>query len=244
MILRYKPWNENIILRDGVIAQITIESSTLLDQFTFEMLQTSRGNGNQVSLLKGDKELDFNKNIILINSPAELEYSSFSTKKKLHQLLSAEAEDNGQGYILEQLHSQMVAILDELVINSDYRLTFDPGVSIADYMSLFKVALQEPDGPFSERLVEYMDTINQLLGIRVFIVINCNCYIDGTGFNVIEDVVKRQGYSLSFIDHQMPHALPESIETHIIDIDHCNIDDQTCCTKSQCSSGIYSEIII
>ena len=223
MIFRIKDILTDDKLCDNKINVLTLENKDYFDLFIRRLNGQIQNENEWFELLDDDyKKLNFTKNVDVINSPVDLNLTGTQIKKKLYQNL---AEDSEMNNILEVFQNAYTAILDalnQLNVITEHEITYSADFSLAGILKDFDVTFKQPEGRLIERLIDYITTIHDLLGKKVFFVINCDSFLEKEDYQYLAKFSDYNKVYLCLVESHQFFCL-EDLNELIIDRDFCKI---------------------
>lgn len=223
---------------------LVIENESILDGYICCLNASVEKRSSKFHLLDGEKEIDLSKHAIIITSPLDLVFSTRSFQKSLYRELTDTMKILGFDQQNSAMISEYVNLLDKLNVSYDYSFGFETDISDSDLLSFFKVRLTDPEGRFSEKLVDYVRTTKGLIAKDIFIFCNCNCYINKEEVRYVLDSIKQEQAYVLFVERYEPEQLKDMVKKYIIDAEVCEINEVDDHMKLQSGNAIYSEIIV
>ena len=178
----------NFPLIPNHLNEITIESHSFFEKLVQSMNDTIHGLDESVRLWTDENEkIDLHKNATLIASPFDLTFSTNEFRKKLIQKLLPELEYENFTYSINQGVLEGIDLLIKVSLMSDYDIEFDSIIRTENFLKLLDVRLKEPEGPFRDKLCEYILQSRNLLGKEIWILANCNAYLNKGDSELLEE---------------------------------------------------------
>ena len=199
-----------------------IESPALFRKYV-QLLncQTEGGDGGFV-LSDNDTILDISKYVEIIMNPFELDFEDRRIQKKLYVELQKTAY--GEELFLET--QKVTATLQGYIFQLENICGYDIGIdTVMDIQVLFKalgVRMEGREYNFSEKLVQYMKIMAELMGRKLLVFVNIRSYLED---EQIQELMKNATYneiSLLFIEN-VQRDFAGMKNYYIIDKDGCEI---------------------
>lgn len=201
---------------------LVVENSNELDKLVLAINKRATKKESQIEIFEDLDKLEFHKIVDVLYSNLDITFDKKDIQKRLFLDLIEEIESRKLIEEFIEAKSKLVETIESLKIEGDYNFDIDPNVGIESFLKSFDVKLKEPEGSFTERLIEYMENIHRLLGKQVFILVGCKGYINQPEFRFIKEYAEYQGLKILFIE-SVGFSLPEIVEEYIIDKDVCEI---------------------
>ncbi|MDY2960102.1 MAG: type II-A CRISPR-associated protein Csn2 [Hornefia sp.] len=174
-------------------------------------------------VLYEDEPIDFNKSVQVCFSPVDLIFEKKEIQKKLFAEMKEAIETTEISSQFIEAQTIFLETLQRLRVEMDYEIDVEEDLGIEFLLKAFNVHLKNPEGNFSQRLIEYIVDINRILRKKVFIFVGCQAYIGiGDMQSIIEQLAYEEIYVL-FIDGYQNFDLLEIGNHYIIDRDMCEI---------------------
>ena len=158
----------------------------------------------------------------VIFSPVELTYDKRDVQKKLIQNILVEIDGSDLSYKFIEICSNFLENLDKIRMNSEYEIDFDENFEMRKLLQCFDIHLQEPEGNFVERFVEYISVMSKLVSKQIFILVGCSNYINEKDYELLEKHVAYESIAVLQIEGK-ENTLRNAKNQYIIDEDLCEI---------------------
>ena len=168
------------------------------------------------------EKLDYIKMTDVIFSPVELTYDKRDVQKKLIQNILVEIDGSDLSYKFIEICSNFLENLDKIRMNSEYEIDFDENFEMRKLLQCFDIHLQEPEGNFVERFVEYISVMSKLVSKQIFILVGCSNYINEKDYELLEKHVAYESIAVLQIEGK-ENTLRNAKNQYIIDEDLCEI---------------------
>ena len=155
----YYDYNIEVELNYGEITSIVIENPMLLDSFVVSLYNSLNKKEDKINVLENFEKIDYIKMTDVIFSPLELTYDKRDVQKKLIQNILVEIDGSDLSYKFIEICSNFLENLDKIRMNSEYEIDFDENFEMRKLLQCFDIHLQEPEGNFVERFVEYISVM-------------------------------------------------------------------------------------
>lgn len=177
---------------------------------------------NKIILYEGDP-IDFNKSVQVCFSPVDLIFERKELQKKLFAEIKETIETTEISSQFIEAQTIFLETLQRLKVEMDYEIDVEEELGIEFFLKAFNIRLKNPEGNFSQRLIEYVVNINRILRKNVFIFVGCQAYI---GACDMQSIIKQLSYEeiyLLFIEGYQNSDLLKIGNHYIIDRDMCEI---------------------
>lgn len=211
-----------IELKENIISVVVIESVK-------NRLSLIEGLHNQVMgkegnwlLVEADKNFELCKQADMILEPFSLELNNRKVKNKLYQDIKSIAQD--MCFIKGvELHSQICNYLELLLEKIPYPVRYNEEWNILELLKAYGVELEEECDDVCEKLFNYINLINQVCGISIFIAVNLLQYLTENQILELYKMAKYSKIQLVLIEFNISGEKRECEDIYIIDKDGCII---------------------
>lgn len=222
MKMIYYDYNIEMELNYGEITSIVIENPMLLDSFVVSLYNSLNKKEDKIHVLENFEKIDYIKMTDVIFSPVELTYDKRDVQKKLIQNILIEIDGSDLSYKFIEICSNFLENLDKIRMNSEYEIDFDENFEMRKLLQCFDIHLQEPEGNFVERFVEYISVMSKLVSKQIFILVGCSNYINEKDYELLEKHVAYESIVVLQIEGK-ENTLRNAKNQYIIDEDLCEI---------------------
>lgn len=222
MKMIYYDYNIEMELNYGEITSIVIENPMLLDSFVVSLYNSLNKKEDKIHVLENFEKIDYIKMTDVIFSPVELTYDKRDVQKKLIQNILIEIDGSDLSYKFIEICSNFLENLDKIRMNSEYEIDFDENFEMRKLLQCFDIHLQEPEGNFVERFVEYISVMSKLVSKQIFILVGCSNYINEKDYELLEKHVAYESIAVLQIEGK-ENTLRNAKNQYIIDEDLCEI---------------------
>lgn len=222
MKMIYYDYNIEVELNYGEITSIVIENPMLLDSFVVSLYNSLNKKEDKIHVLENFEKIDYIKMTDVIFSPVELTYDKRDVQKKLIQNILVEIDGSDLSYKFIEICSNFLENLDKIRMNSEYEIDFDENFEMRKLLQCFDIHLQEPEGNFVERFVEYISVMSKLVSKQIFILVCCSNYINEKDYELLEKHVAYESIAVLQIEGK-ENTLRNAKNQYIIDEDLCEI---------------------
>ena len=204
------------------INSFVLESPKILEEVIFKLRSAYAEESEDIKLFdENDKKLDLDKHCDLIYTPFDLTFEKKEIQRKLYSVLE-NISLNEFGDKFAQFQEEMTDLIDSIARTTDYDIRTDEYPDIKSYFRLYNVNLSDSEGGFDSKLIEYMITTSKLTGRRVFIIINCEAYLNSEAYAHLKKCARYYDLIIVFISGRQIELLREE-NSYIIDADLCEI---------------------
>ena len=222
MKLIYPKIGNNFNLVKGKINSIVIEDPFYYEDFILSLYNQINKKEESLELFLDNEKVDLHKYCELVISPMDLTFDKKEFQKKLYSHLSDEAELNDLVGKLFNKYGEILSLLDELGLISDYPIEFNNDLDVTDVLKHLDVHIMQPEGRFIERLIEYGKTVNRLLGKNILIIANCAAFLDAKEYKYLQEWAAYEEVYVLLLNNRQ-NKLNIDLNEFIIDVDLCEL---------------------
>ena len=201
-------------IKSKTINTLVIEDTKQFASFVRGLLEATNKENEKFELIEDFKKLDMSKNVEMIFDVFTIEANSSSILKKLYTEL--EEDLNSQDMYLKKVDS------DDLI----YRSRFSLSSGEISYQNLFKAITIEFDYEKTsvlERLTEYIKVSYELLGKKLFIIINLDSFLYEEELLELEKFLEYNDIKVLALQNTIRREVNSSENLKIVDKDLCEI---------------------
>lgn len=218
-------YNLNLVLdiKEGAVNSIVLESPEWLERFIMDLQDSIENGAEEVALYNSqDDPIDLHRKCELIISPFDLTFDKKEIQRKLFQELQSTILDENFIEDFSRIQSEIIQLLDRMGEASDYGLDFEAELDLPALFRMYHLHIQDPQGHFDEKLIEYIVTMKKLTGKQVFALANCEAFLAESSYRYLEECAAYYDLSLLFISNRQIELLKDK-NTYIIDMDLCEL---------------------
>ena len=217
--------NLSFPLKQNHLNRINIEPHYIFEHLVTGMRHTIQGLEEAVRLWTDvNDKMDLHKKADLIVSPFDLTFATNDFRKKLIQRLTPELEYENFTYCVNQGFSESLDLLEKVAVMSDYDIEFDPQIKADGLLKLLDVRLKEPEGFFRDKLCEYVLQSRNLLGKEIWIIANCDAYLNDGDEAFLEQFCYDEKILLISLKAGEKNNYPEHMpQDYVVDSDLCEL---------------------
>lgn len=224
------PFENSISFRDSTVKTLQVENKRMFIKIVESLFNKyyNMEESERITLIKDGKEIDFEKNTLLISDLCRFELNERKVLNALYSKLEENLTSLPEEYLkLQNLYNLIINrvdfLLEDFDIETMYKIDFD-------FKSFFKVLdLKIYTGDsfsFLEKIYKIMDLNRELLANKLLIFINCKTYFT---IEELEEIVKYGNYNkdnILFLESVEGDEITGEIK-HIIDFDYCEFTEKT-----------------
>lgn len=222
MRIVYPKINVSFLLETNRLNNIVIESNRLFEESIIELNEDIQGKSDYFSLSEKSEKLEIKKEVIIINSPLDFEYDRREINKRLYTYLKREIDESDLAQEISEKYYEIKEIIEKLNLLSDISIEYDEMAEYSDIFKHFDIHVKKPTGTFVEKFLEYMDVVHRMLGKRVFVLANCEAYIDLEDLKYLREYAEYNEIYILMLSNKLI-GLNSNLNVCIIDSDLCEI---------------------
>ena len=222
MKLIHKEWTFELVFRENLIQRVVVEKPEILTSFVLEMQRWIEGEETGWILSEDGKLLKPSKECELILDYFHLDINQRKMINYLHTRLETEIYESELLLSWQELNSSMQRLIECGVELVDHDVTYvEPDLKAV--LKMLNVSFRSCAESSVERLMEYQELINEVLGVKLFIMINATTYFSNQDLLHSYEQAAYKKYYLLLLDAQWRAISPEKENIMIIDQDACVI---------------------
>lgn len=204
------------------ITSVVIEDKAFYEEFIVDIYNQINRIEESMFFSEEDKIKNMDKEFDFIVSTFDLSYSDKKIQKNLIKLLSDEIYESDISLRLLDAYSAISSALEQLKLSCQYEIDYENDLIITDIFKNFNVNIEQPTGRFVEKLLDYIPNMHDLTGKDIFVIANCDVFLEKEDYVHIEKMVKYHDVSVIFIRNEQIE-LPIYQNEYIIDMDFCEL---------------------
>lgn len=215
-------FDKSLFLEEPKIIEIVIENKKLFFDYCKYCYDGFYSNNINFYLFEEGKIIDNDKNIHFISHPFSLDLNTKKNINALYKLLKKkyyyQLNDN-----LEMLRIKINEIVTMITLDFDVELDVADEISEDDLFKILNIQFKEEEKmSLMEKFIKYLQAINELQGIKLFIIPNLFLYFDLEQINCIKKEISYLGLSIISIENGDFSPQNQNIEKYFLDNDLCN----------------------
>lgn len=215
-------FEEFIDLEVGKLYTIIIENRKILYDFEKYLFNEFEGNSDYLLLMDNNKIIDHKKNIYFLSNFYDMDLNNKKNLLALYKQIKVNHNDELKERF-EQLTSNINEFLEFINFDSGFDLTFDSNILMDDVFKLGDLRFNNENDSLFNTLISYLEIINNLFNIEVFIVEELHKYFSND--ELIKAINELKYHGIILINIEKDNNF-EGIVVEIrnyIDIDYCTI---------------------
>lgn len=210
---------QQIIFEENQIPMIIVENQRCFTLFAESFSEQINGEKGSFVLSHDNEPLEINKKMIFIPTLVPFDINSRTHINKLYQRLK-EVANSDNNYIETQT---IIQSLERYIYSIENDLSFD--ITLAkefDITNIFKgFSIQfSSQGDVVEKLIDYIQITNELIGERIYVIINLRSFVSDTDTELFYQTILAKKYRVLLLESSIHKALPCE-KRIIIDKDLC-----------------------
>ena len=215
-------FEEFIDLEVGKLYTIIIENRKILYDFEKYLFNEFEGNNDYLLLMDNNKIIDHKKNIYFLSNFYDMDLNNKKNLLALYKQIKVNHNDELKERF-EQLTSNINEFLEFMNFESGFDLTFDSNILMDDVFKLGDLRFNNENDSLFNTLISYLEIINNLFNIEVFIVEELHKYFSNDELIKAINELKYHGIILINIEKDNNfEGIVDEIRNYI-DIDYCTI---------------------
>ena len=211
------PCNEN------KITNIVIESPSVFQQYIGELYEQIEGKEGAWVLSEGGVPLELKKVSEMIINPYGLNINNKKILGKLYESIKKDILQSDRLIEWNELLAGIHNFLESLFSDYDYFLDYAEEIDVKEVLKIMNVAFNENEGGRLERLIDYCNLHQQVLGTTVFILVNIKSYFSLEQLQYLYEEAFYKKFYLIIIENKEYSIDNEQEIRYIIDEDQCVI---------------------
>ena len=222
MKLVYPKLNISIELKSNVINNIVIENNKFFEESIIELNDDILGKSDNFSLSDNLESVEIEKEIAMINSPLDFKFEKREVNKRFHAYLKKELDESELAEEINEKYYEIKEIIKRINILSEFAIEYDELIMYENIFKQFDIHIKNPKGSFVEKFIDYVNVIYKLTGKRVFVLANCEAYIDSNELEYLRKHFEYNEIYILMLSNKVVE-LNSNMNTCIIDVDLCEI---------------------
>ena len=215
-------FEEFIDLEVGKLYTIIIENRKILYDFEKYLFNEFEGNNSYLLLMDNNKIIDHKKNIYFLSNFYDMDLNNKKNLLALYKQIKVNHNDELKERF-EQLTSNINEFLEFMNFESGFDLTFDSNILMDDVFKLGDLRFNNENDSLFNTLISYLEIINNLFNIEVFIVEELHKYFSND--DLIKAINELKYYGIILINIEKDNNFEGFVDEirNYIDIDYCTI---------------------
>lgn len=206
---------------ENIVNVLVIENQEIFTLF-LEKLMSQEDDEAGILLSEEETKLPIGKWVEIIHSPFFLDLNSKKILSHLYQEIKV-ISDTEFTEEVENINSAIVSYLDHLLLKVPYPITFNLELDVLAMFKQYEVRMEQNQLPLCERLLNYMQLIQLLCGVKLIVLVNIKSYLSNAQLQEIYKTAFYNKIQLLLLESSEKDVLSEE-KYCIIDKDKCVIE--------------------
>ena len=224
MKLIHKNWTFEMLFQENTVQRVVIENPKIFTTFIGELQEWLEGADNGWILSEDGKVLKASNCCDLILDYFNLDINQRKMVSYLHSTLETEILDTDLYVQWREVSGNLLQMLEKAIEASGYDVTYSEA-DIKACLKMLGVSFQKRADSTIERLLEYQKLVNEVLRVKVFILVNTTTYFTQEELRYLYEQAEYRKYYLLLFDTQQIQVCQEKENILIIDNDACIIQE-------------------
>ena len=222
MKLKLYFFEEFIDLEVGKLYTIIIENRKILYDFEKYLINEFDGNNDYLLLMDNNKIIENKKNIHFLSNFYVMDLNNKKNLLALYKQIKVNNNDELKERF-EQLTSNINEFLEFINFESGFDLIFDSNILIDDVLKLGNLRFNMENDNLFNTLISYLEIINKLFNIEVFIVEELHKYFSND--DLIKAINELKYHGIILINIEKDNNFKGFVDEirNYIDMDYCTI---------------------
>ena len=176
-------YNLELRLIENAITVLSVEAPSAYQKIMHDFWQQYNGNEGSFILSENGKELKIQKNVECIYNPFSVNLNDKKILTKLYHELSLQSDSLLQEDGIE-LRESIISYFDKLLNTVPYAITYNFEFELSSIIKALDVQTDSTADTLTEKLCSYMNLLQQLCGISIFVISNLKCLLQNTDLHV------------------------------------------------------------
>ena len=205
----------------GEIIGLVFESPREFRLFSSEIQNAIRGENENICISEGNKIIRCSKDIQVVFSP---EYIDVNDRKILGHLYDSMEEMAKQEFFedISEINTAIISLIDRIADKVFFPLRHELNLMPASLFKEYSVSFDYQDNDLAEKIVNYVKTVHQILGVEIFIFFHITDYLSKEEILLLSETIKYEQINLIIVGNQFHESLPG--KWVIVDEDRCLIE--------------------
>lgn len=221
-IIKYKNFDQEIILEKERKFHIIIEKPSFLRQFIYSLNEQILGEETFLYYFDNNKEINISKFSLIIPDILNINIDDKKTSTLIQKQLSSKlSQENKEEYQL--LILKINEYITKLTLDYSLQLDFDHELQLSTLLKTISLTYAIDTTSFLEKIFKEIKLLNQLFNISLFFFINIYDYLDFEEMNLFTEEMNRLELDYVLISGHQPKNQLSNEFSIIIDEDLCEL---------------------
>lgn len=213
-----------IELIENKVTNIIIESPDIFETMVNELHNQIGGNEGEWVLSDKCTPIDIKKCCEIILNPFDVDINNKRVLAKLYDNIKNNATKTDLFITWTELYPKISEVVEVLIEDFDYHLEYNDEIEIKELLKLMNLRFSTVSTTSLEKIIDYMNLHNSILGTKVFILVNIHSYYTQDKLKFLYEQAFYKKYHLLLIECRETDTLEFIEKRYIIDKDGCVID--------------------
>lgn len=212
-----------IELKENSITNLVIECPRIFEEIIMDIYNQISGIEGTWVLSEDSTLIDIKKISEVIINPFALDINNKRILGKLYDIIKKNALGTELFIKWNEMYPYIIDMIELITKDFDYTLEFDDEYDIKEFLKFVNLRFINEDMGSLEKLIDYMNLHNKILGINFFILINIRSYYSQEKLKFLYEQAFYNKYKLLLIDNQEYKKEDINVIRYLIDRDGCVI---------------------
>ena len=214
-------WGFQIDIEKSPVNILVIESPSALREMISDIIRQCDGEEGSMVLSEDGEPLTF-KNVELVIDPFSVDINNRKILNKLYDRIEKILVESDNFIQFQEVKSEIERLLESVSNQYEYPLIWQDSYPADDILKLVELKLNIETVSLEERIMTYIDVMNDLCGTKLFVFVNVMDYIEEETFCDMVRELEYQETGVIFIESREKYSLG-NMKTWIIDKNLCEI---------------------
>lgn len=165
-----------IEFKENKVTNIIIEAPEVFEKFLAEIYEQVLGNEGKWVLSENSIPLDLRKYVEIIINPFDIDINNKKILTKLYDRIKKNANETELYIKWNEMYSNIINVIEALIDDFDYSLEYSDEIELKEFLKLIDLRFSMNSTNSLERLMDYMNLHNEILGTKVFVLVNIKSF--------------------------------------------------------------------
>lgn len=224
MKLIHKDWTFEIIFEENTAQRMVLEEPGMFTSFVEEMNRWIEGQETGWLLSEQGKLLKASACCEMIIDYLRLDLNQRKLLSYLHSRLESEINDTELYISWQEMKSSLMELAERAIGGTGFDIMYEEP-ELKSVLKMLGVSFQKRSTTLLEALLEYQTLVSEVLGVRLFILVNAATYFTAEEIAYIYEQARYKKYYLLLIDTTSKMVDEDRENILIIDKDACIIQE-------------------
>lgn len=214
-----------IEFKENKVTNIIIEAPEVFEKFLAEIYEQVLGNEGKWVLSENSIPLDLRKYVEIIINPFDIDINNKKILTKLYDRIKKNANETELYIKWNEMYSNIINVIEALIDDFDYSLEYSDEIELKEFLKLIDLRFSMNSTNSLERLMDYMNLHNEILGTKVFVLVNIKSFYSEERLKYLYEQTFYKKFALLFLENKEYYKHIDDEVRYIIDKDSCIISD-------------------